>query len=37
MTSIPLLWLAHFVLDMDTVHNLVLAVVTAAALAATRP
>jgi hypothetical protein len=34
---VPALWLAHFLLNTDTVHNLVLAVVTAAALTLTYP
>lgn len=35
--AVPLLWLAHFLLNRETVHNLALAVVTGVALAATYP
>lgn len=37
MTVIPLLWLAHFLLAPETVHNLALALITAAALTVTYP
>ena len=37
MTVVPLLWLAHFLLAPDTVHNLVLALVTGLALGVTYP
>jgi hypothetical protein len=37
ITVVPLLWLAHFMLAPETVHNLVLALVTAVALGVTYP
>ena len=37
ITVVPLLWLAHFLLAPETVHNLVLALLTGVALAATYP
>ena len=35
LTSVPLLWLAHFLLAPDTVHNLVIAIITALGLGMT--
>ncbi len=37
MAVVPMLWLGHFVLAPDTVHNLILAVITGVALAVTHP
>ena len=37
MTVVPILWLAHFLLAPETIHNLVLAVFTGLALAVTYP
>ncbi len=36
-TVVPLLWLAHFLLAPDTVHNLVLALITGVALGVSYP
>ena len=35
--AVPLLWLAHFLLNTETIHNLALAVITGVALAVTYP
>lgn len=35
MVSVPVVWLAHFMLVPETVHNLLLALITSCALAAT--
>ncbi len=37
MTVVPILWLAHFLLAPETIHNLILAVVTGLALTVTYP